>query len=61
MQDTTLALVSRAMATVQRFQVSCWDAANLEGARAAGCDVLLTEDQQDGQLFNGVRVVTPFR
>ena len=49
------------MPTVQRFQVSCWDAANLEGARAAGCDVLPTEDPQDGQLFDGVRVVTPFR
>jgi len=60
-RDTTLALVSRAMATAQRFQVSYWDAALLEGARAAGCDALLTEDLQDGQMLDCVKVVNPFR
>ena len=60
-QDTTLALVSRAMAAAQRFQISYWDAAIVEGARAAGCDVLLTEDLHDGQLFDGLKVVNPFR
>jgi predicted nucleic acid-binding protein len=59
-QDTTVALVERAMATAQRFQISYWDAAILEGARAAGCEIVLSEDLQDGQQFDGVRVRNPF-
>ena len=60
-QDTTVAIVERAMATAQRFQISYWDAAIIESARAAGCDTVLSEDLQDGQNFAGVRVVNPFR
>jgi predicted nucleic acid-binding protein len=59
-QETTVALVERAMATSQRFQISYWDAAIIEGARAAGCDVVLSEDLQHQQRFDGVRVENPF-
>jgi len=59
-QDITVPVMSRAMTTAQRFQISYWDAAILEGARAAGCDIVLTENLQGGQLFDGVRVVNPF-
>ena len=41
--------------------ISFWDALIVRAAAAAGCQVLLTEDLQDGQVFEGVRVENPFR
>jgi predicted nucleic acid-binding protein len=60
-QDLTYPIVAKAMAAVQRWQVSYWDAAIIESARAAGCTIVLSEDLHDGQNFDGVRVVNPFR
>jgi predicted nucleic acid-binding protein len=59
-QETTVALALAAMETKQRFQISYWDAAILEAARALGCDVVLSEDLSDGQDYAGVRVENPF-
>jgi len=33
----------------------------LQAAREAGCDTVLSEDQNDGQDFSGVRMFKPFR
>ena len=60
-QDLNVLIVERAMSTCQRFQISYWDAAILEGARTAGCATVLSEDMQHGQSFDGVRVIDPFR
>jgi predicted nucleic acid-binding protein len=43
-----------------RFQLSFRDALIVAAARAAGCGYLLTEDLQDGQVLDDVRVVNPF-
>ncbi len=59
-QETTLETVLSAMSTRQRFDISYWDAAILEAARALGCDVVLSEDLNDGQDYAGVRVENPF-
>ncbi|HTA97402.1 MAG TPA: PIN domain-containing protein [Solirubrobacteraceae bacterium] len=59
-QETTLELVLAAMSTKQRFDISYWDAAILEAARELGCDVVLSEDLNDGQDYAGVRVENPF-
>lgn len=59
--DVTLGLVRSAIAARERFQLSYWDAAIIEAARLAGCDVVLSEDLNDGQDYDGVRVVNPFR
>lgn len=37
-----------------------WDALVIEAARVAGADRLLTEDLQDGHVFDAVRVENPF-
>ncbi len=58
--DLTMRIVEHAIATSQRFQVSYWDAAIIAAARAAGCTIILTEDLQHGQTFDGVRVMNPF-
>ena len=57
--DTQLMLA--ALATCQRFRLSYWDAAILEAARAIGREVVLSEDLNDGQDYDGVRVENPFR
>ncbi len=59
-QETTVGLVLSALSTRQRFEVSYWDAAILEAARALGCEIVLSEDLSDGQDYGGVRVENPF-
>ncbi len=44
----------------ERCGLSFWDALVVSAATAAGCRQLLTEDLQDGQDLDGVRVVNPF-
>jgi predicted nucleic acid-binding protein len=61
LQETTLQLVHAALAARDRWQISYWDAAIVEAARALGCDRICSEDLQDGQDFGGVRVWNPFR
>ena len=59
-QDLTRGIMMAALGTRQRFQLSCWDAAIIEAARAAGCTHVLSEDLSDGQDYGGVRVANPF-
>lgn len=40
--------------------VSLWDALIVRAALASGCTVLLSEDLQTGQRFNGLQIVNPF-
>ena len=41
--------------------ISHWDALIVAAALHQGCETLLSEDLQDGQIIEGVRVVNPFR
>lgn len=59
-QEINLEIVLAALATRQRFQISYWDAAIIEAARAAGCTAILSEDLNHGQDYGGVRVTNPF-
>ena len=60
-QDVTYAILMAALDTRQRFQLSYWDSAIIEAARAMGCAEVLSEDMADGQDYAGVRVINPFR
>jgi len=60
-QELTVNLLQSALATKDRFQISYWDAAIIEAARALGCREILSEDLSDEQDYGGVRVVNPFR
>ncbi|MCY4431576.1 MAG: PIN domain-containing protein [Rhodospirillales bacterium] len=53
-------VLRRAWVIEERFRLSWWDALIVAAAQAAECPILLTEDLQHGQDFNGVRVVNPF-
>jgi predicted nucleic acid-binding protein len=44
-----------------RFGLAYWDAAIVAGARRLGARVLFSEDLSDGQDYDGVTVVNPFR
>lgn len=54
-------LVGAAIANAHEWQVSYWDALILTAAEASGCEVVLSEDLNDGQSYGSVRVENPFR
>jgi predicted nucleic acid-binding protein len=59
-QEITTGVVFAAFETRKRFGISYWDAAILEAARGLGCDVVWSEDLDDGTDYDGVRVENPF-
>ena len=59
-QELTLQVMHAALGTRKRFRISYWDAAIIEAAKAAGCNIIYSEDLNDGQDFGGVRVKNPF-
>jgi predicted nucleic acid-binding protein len=60
-QELTVPIMQSAFASAARWNISYWDAAIVEAARAAGCLTVISEDLQDGMDFAGVRVANPFR
>lgn len=59
-QEISMAVALLAIATSHQYQISYWDAAIIEAARVMKCEVVLSEDLNDGQDYGGVRVVNPF-
>jgi predicted nucleic acid-binding protein len=55
------ATVETAWAAESRYQLNYWDALMVAAAQHQGCTVLLTEDLQHEQRFDGVQVLNPFR
>lgn len=53
--------VLRAIALHKQTKLSFWDAMVVHAAAETGCDVLWTEDFNDGQLIGAVRIRNPFR
>jgi len=60
-QEMTVQVLRAALASAKRFQLSYWDAAIIESARALGCRTVFSEDFNDGQSYGGIRVVNPFK
>jgi len=57
---SSLALYTEALQLAQRFKLSWFDSLIVAAAIASNCDVLYSEDLQDGQEFGDLRVVNPF-
>jgi predicted nucleic acid-binding protein len=55
-----LGIIDAAWSIEDRFQLSWWDALIVAAAQAMDCTHLLTEDLQDGQVLDGVTVISPF-
>jgi predicted nucleic acid-binding protein len=44
----------------RRYRTSWWDATIVAAAQAQRCNVLLSEDFQDGMVFGQIKVLNPF-
>lgn len=53
-------LVLSAVDTSRTARVSLWDALIIEAASRAGCECVLSEDLNAGQVIRGVRLENPF-
>jgi predicted nucleic acid-binding protein len=53
-------LVLAAVDTSRAAMISLWDALIIEAANRAGCDRVLSEDLNTGQVMHGVRIENPF-
>jgi predicted nucleic acid-binding protein len=53
-------LFERAREIEQRWRLSWWDSMVVAAAQLQGCALLLTEDLQDGAVYGGVTVRSPF-
>lgn len=59
--EPTLQLFDAALDVCGRYQIGLYDAAILAAARQLGCQIVHSEDLNDGQDYDGVRVENPFR
>lgn len=59
--EPTLALFDDALTLCDRFQIGYYDAGILAAARMLHCPIVYSEDLNDGQDYDGVKVVNPFR
>jgi predicted nucleic acid-binding protein len=59
--DVSPALFRAAVDFQQRYQLSYWDASILAAAKQMGCHIVYSEDLNDGQNYDGVTVVNPFK
>ena len=57
----TPSTVLRALEIQQRFRLNYWDAAIIAAAAELGSHTLYTEDLSDGQDYDGIIAVNPFR
>ena len=57
----TAELVTRGLELHQAHTLSIWDGLIVQAALDAHCDVLLSEDLQDGRRFGDLEVANPFR
>jgi predicted nucleic acid-binding protein len=55
------ALFEEAVQIQDRFKISYWDSAIVAAAKRGRCNTLYSEDLADGQIYDGIRVVNPFR
>jgi predicted nucleic acid-binding protein len=58
--ETSAATMLAAADLAVTHQLAIWDAVILSAAAEAGCTLLLSEDMQDGFIWQGVTVVNPF-
>ena len=60
-QETTLALLDLGLDVQRRHRFSFWDSMIVAAARAQGCEILWSEDMDDGRMVDGMRIANPFR
>jgi len=58
--DTNVTLIKEAIDIQILNQLSFWDSLVISAAKSANCSVILTENMNDGQVIDGVRIQSPF-
>lgn len=58
--EVSTELILTAIDLHRLHRLSFWDALIVRAAQAGGCGVLLSEDLQDGQVYDGLRIENPF-
>ena len=58
--ELDLKLVKRAVLLHKECQISYWDSLIIAAAEYAGCQKVLSEDLNAGQIYSGVEVENPF-
>ena len=58
--DTTRSALAAAVDLAGAHQLGIWDSIIIAVAVENGCELLLTEDLQDGLIWSGLTVVNPF-
>lgn len=59
-EPLTVETQARAVELARRHQVHIYDATIIAAAEQAGCDVLYSEDMQDGATIAGVEIRNPY-
>jgi predicted nucleic acid-binding protein len=59
--EPTLQVFEAALQLCDRYQIGYYDAAILAAAKQLGCTKVHSEDLNEGQDYDGVRVENPFR
>jgi len=59
--EIDLPLVKRAINTHKNYGISYWDSLIVSAAERTGCDMVLSEDFNEGQKYNGILVENPFK
>lgn len=59
-QEIDLLIVKRALETVETYNISYWDSLIVAAAERAGCERIMTEDLNTGQLYHGITATNPF-
>ena len=59
--DMTAILVNDAIGIKERYGIQYYDALIIAAARKCGCDTILSEDLNDGQLYDGILCRDPFK
>lgn len=59
-QELSVPLLDASLIAKSRWKLSYWDAAIIEAARITKCEIVLSEDLNHGQNYDGVTVLNPF-
>ena len=58
---SSVALFGDAIRLQKRYRLSWYDSLIVAAAQQSNCDILYTEDMQDGQQFGDLLIQNPFR
>lgn len=59
--DTTSALIDNAIEIKVHYGLQYYDSLIIAAAMSCGCNMIYTEDMNDGQSYDGVMCVNPFK